>query len=52
MSEVNHFRRMAAIWRQASGATDMVLVMPGDLDLEQSIGGLVVGDFFAGQQRD
>lgn len=37
---------------QAGGATLLVLVVPGDLDLEQGVGVFVVGDFFVGQEAD
>lgn len=38
------------VGRQVGGAADLMLVVPVDLGLEQSIGGFVVGDFFVGQQ--
>ena len=37
---------------QAGGAADVVLVVPGELGLEQGVGVLVVGDFFVGQEGD
>ncbi|SRR5712692_7212878 len=40
------------IWSQAGRAADMVLVLPINLDLEQSIGIRVIGDFFEGQESD
>jgi hypothetical protein len=40
------------IGRQAGGTTGMVLVVPGDLRLQQGVGGGVVGNFFVGQQGD
>jgi len=42
----------SCVGRQVGGATDMVLVVPGDLRLQQRVGGGVVGDFFVGQQGD
>jgi hypothetical protein len=38
------------VGRHLGGAVDVVLVVPGDLGLEQGVGGGVVGDFFVGQQ--
>ena len=40
------------VGRQAGGATDVVLVVPADLSLEQGVGVVVVGDFFVSQQAD
>ena len=37
---------------QAGGATLLVLVVPGDLGLEQGVGVLVVGDLLVGQEAD
>jgi hypothetical protein len=37
---------------QSGGATNVVLVVPGDLRLEQGVGRGVVGDSFVGQQGD
>jgi hypothetical protein len=37
---------------QAGGATDLMLVVPADLGLEQRVGVFVIGDFFVGQQGD
>ncbi len=37
---------------QVRGATDVVLVVPINLDFEQRVGVFVVGDFFIGQQGD
>ena len=37
---------------QAGGATNVVLVVPVDLDLQQRIGLFVVSDFFVGQKGD
>ena len=37
---------------QAGGAADLVLVVPGDLGLEQDVGVFVIVDFFVGQQGD
>ncbi|MCW5551814.1 MAG: hypothetical protein KIS67_06550 [Verrucomicrobiae bacterium] len=38
--------------RQASGATDVLRVVPGDLGAERGVGGQVVGDFLVGQEGD
>lgn len=40
------------VWGQVGGATDVVLIMPVDLGLEQGVGVFVVGDFFIGQKGD
>lgn len=37
---------------QVGGATDLVLVVPVDLDLEQSVGVFIIGDFFISQEGD
>ena len=37
---------------EAGGAADLMLVVPGDLRLEQGVGGGVVGDLLVGQQGD
>jgi len=42
----------SGVGSQAGSATDMVLVVPVNLDLEQGVGIFVVGDFFVGQERD
>lgn len=40
------------VWGQVGGATNMVLIMPVDLGLEQGVSVFVVGDFFIGQEGD
>ena len=40
------------VGRQAGGATDLVLVVPDDLGLEQCVGVFEVRDLFIGQQAD
>ena len=40
------------VWGAAGGAADVMLVVPGDLGLEQGVGVFVVGDFLVGQEGD
>ena len=40
------------VGRQVGSATDGMFVVPGDLGVEQDVGGRVIGDFFIGQQGD